>query len=221
MRLFTFLSEKYALEAIKNQRLKVSRFKDLNDPFELFGAEMSQANSRNVFRNFKQEMNKKIGLLCFSRDWKNPLLWSHYADRHNGIALELEISSELIKEVIYSNERLTEIKKVYRYEKFTDNDIYKLLTTKFEAWKYEEEMRIFVQLSDCIKEGRYYFYDLNDQIQLIGIIHGTLCQKPVRDIAKIIPTGKQLQVQKARLAFKTFSVVRNKLTNITTVNGEA
>jgi len=106
MRAYHFLSARYALAAIEKQRLKVSRFDDLNDPFELYAAELQNPKHRIAFRKFKKEMAKRFGLLCFSKSWKSPLLWSHYGDRHKGVALEFDINEDIINEVSYKPDRL-------------------------------------------------------------------------------------------------------------------
>jgi len=40
---------------------------------------------REFLRWTKERLIGKLGLLCFSRNWHNPVLWSHYADKHRGI----------------------------------------------------------------------------------------------------------------------------------------
>lgn len=82
MRLFHFLSAEYALQALERQRLKVARIGELNDPFELFCADMRDPVARRGFRVVKDRMSANFGFLCFCRNWRNLLLWSHYADRH-------------------------------------------------------------------------------------------------------------------------------------------
>lgn len=215
------MPEQFALEAIANQRLKVARFKDLNDPFELFAAELSNGSMRRALREIKRRMDAEIGLLCFSKDWRNPLLWSHYADKHKGLALEFEVSEKNLREVSYHPERLSDIQNELTHKKIKEEDIYRLLTTKFNGWAYEEEVRTFVPLSNCILDKKMHFFQLDDEHELKGVVHGALCQVPVREIARILPRGKQLTVKKARLAFKTFSIVRNLVTKVTTVKGEA
>jgi hypothetical protein len=42
MRLYYFLDKTYGLEDISKRRLKISLLNDLNDPFELFGMQLSQ-----------------------------------------------------------------------------------------------------------------------------------------------------------------------------------
>lgn len=106
MRAFHLLSKQHALQALQNQRLKVAIFDDLNDPFELLAADLSDRRVRRRFVKWKTRTSKKIGLLCFSMTWRNPLLWSHYADRHRGVALEFEIEDDFVVPVQYSLSRM-------------------------------------------------------------------------------------------------------------------
>jgi hypothetical protein len=87
MRLYQLGSANYALQNIERQRLKVSRIDNLNDPFELLGAMQRDKHWRRIFRQAKTRIHNQDGVLCFSRSWRNPVLWSHYGDKHRGICL--------------------------------------------------------------------------------------------------------------------------------------
>ena len=54
----------------------------MNDPFELLSVDLSEPDDRTTFDGLKADLNQTIGVLCFSRGWSNPVLWSHYGDRH-------------------------------------------------------------------------------------------------------------------------------------------
>ncbi|KAB2310430.1 DUF2971 domain-containing protein [Betaproteobacteria bacterium SCN2] len=210
MRAYHFLSARYALAAIEKQRLKVSRFDDLNDPFELYAAELKNPKHRIAFRKFKKEMAKRFGLLCFSKSWKSPLLWSHYGDRHKGVALEFDINEDIINEVSYKPDRLLlNIGNKLSSGGLDENDMDCILKTKFKQWEYEEEVRVFIRLNDSQEEDGLHFYSFEDGVTLVGIIHGPLCQLKEREISAVLPKGHSLQLTKARLAFKSFSVVPN------------
>jgi hypothetical protein len=43
-------------------------------------------------------------MLCFSRDWHNPVQWSHYADKHRGICLGFDVPDSLLVPVQYTKE---------------------------------------------------------------------------------------------------------------------
>ncbi|MDD3814145.1 MAG: DUF2971 domain-containing protein [Desulfocapsaceae bacterium] len=206
---YHFISEKYALDVLSDQRMKLSLFKDLNDPFELLAADQPDPDSRNMANTFKEFMAGKYGLLCFSKNWKNPLLWSHYANKHKGVALEFYIKDEFALPVTYSKVRFNIDWKEKILKKSINREETKgLWLTKFESWHYEEEIRIICNQSDCIKNENILFHPLNDDISLQGIILGPLCELQTEDIKDKLPTGKEIKVIKSRLAFRSFNIVK-------------
>jgi hypothetical protein len=106
MRLYHFLSQKNAIDDLVKKRVKISIIDKLNDPFELqAGFTKPNKKIRTQFSQFKSDISKDVGIFCCSKDWRNPLLWSHYADKHTGIALGLDIPDRAAIEVKYSEER--------------------------------------------------------------------------------------------------------------------
>ena len=222
MRAFHLLRTEYALQALRTEEVKVSRFDDLNDPFELYGAELSNHAHRRTFDKFKRWASERFGLLCFSRRWRNPLLWSHYGDRHRGVALDFEIDDDLVEEVQYSPYRLRlDVKKKLAAGGFSEEDACRIATTKSAYWKYEEEVRVFVELSECRFQNGLFFEPVSDQIRIIGIVLGPLCDLSKREIESALPRGRQLHLTQSRFAFRSFSVVRNRAVATSVVYGIA
>jgi hypothetical protein len=103
VRLYKFLESKWALTTIADRQLKISTFTDMNDPFELAGVKFTRSNCKivppeyqshveDLFRNgVLPSIRKQVGAVCLSRSWRNPVLWAHYAAKHEGIALGFDI----------------------------------------------------------------------------------------------------------------------------------
>ncbi|MGH0214370.1 hypothetical protein NKY66_10695 [Sinorhizobium meliloti] len=107
MKLYHFISQRYALSAIKDRRLKIASINELNDPFEFLGWNLHDREVRKKHKAWKNERDKELGLLCFSAVWTHPLLWEHYADKHQGIALGFEVpDDDTYSQVHYCAERL-------------------------------------------------------------------------------------------------------------------
>jgi hypothetical protein len=222
MRAFHFLSKKAALDDIANQRLKISRFDDLNDPFELYGAELSDSRHRVAFRRFKKQMANRFGLLCFSKSCGNPLLWSHYGDRHSGVSLEFEISNDFVNEVSYEADRLfLDIEQKLARGGLKQDDVRRILTTKFKQWEYEEEVRVFLQLTDPPTPEGLHFQNFGGAINLVGLVRGPLCKLTNREITQVLPKGRELLATTSRLAFRSFEVVPNLALRPSTLRGTA
>jgi hypothetical protein len=216
MRLFHFVNEKFGLQDIRRRRIKVATLLELNDPFELLGADLSNAALRNAVIEAKEEYAKISGFICFSQDWRNPVQWSHYADRHRGLCLAFDLpdNSDLIRPITYAAKRFAvDVEHLARMTT-PDQDLFsKFLFTKFSHWRYEKEFRAIKRLAECEVECEkgLYFTKFSSDLKLATVIVGerstitraTLCNA-LGDLASSVKTFK------ARLAFKTFRVVRQR-----------
>lgn len=212
MRAYRFFPKEYALEALRDQRLKVAQLDELNDPFELFSVDLSDQDMRRRFTQWKRGLAARTGVICFSRRWKAPPLWSHYADRHRGMALEFEVCDDLLVPMIYrATRRKLDIVRIKAVGGFSGKLAEELYSTKAKYWRYEEEFRVQVTLADCQREGGVMFEPIGDQIRISGVIAGALCNVSKQEIAAHLPTGRKVMLSRARLAFKSFHIVRNKI----------
>lgn len=213
MRAYHLLPAEFALSDVALQRLKISRLNDLNDPFELQALNLgNRKDVRRALAGWKSDLSEMHGLLCFSKNWHNPVLWSHYAARHKGICLGFDLEDGLSKDVKYASERL--IKEIVHdtIDLAVDESLVQdLLYTKFEHWKYEEETRVFVELDSKTIESGCYFYPFGDQLRLREVILGPLCEIPIAQVRALVKNlyKTPVYVMKARLAFKWFKVVED------------
>lgn len=210
MRVYHFISEKHGLHNLRQQRLKVATINELNDPFELLSPASTNPEVRQAFLAVKQALAQYTGLLCFSGDWRNPVLWSHYADRHRGLCLGFDVTAELVP-VLYTRKRLrVDMNKVSDGGQSAEDEILKVLTTKFSHWRYEKEYRMFIHLEERDANG-LYFYEFDDKVTLKQVIVGhesTITRRQLkRALGDLAP---DVEVLKGRLAFRSFRVVRQR-----------
>ena len=201
LRAYHFLPVRYALDDLRYRRLKIARFDDLNDPFELWDVALRDRHFRSRFKATKQAMARRFVMLCFSLSWHNPLLWSHYADKHHGIALGFDIKkTEGLKSVSYVKSRpvLTQI----------DSRVaVRLMTTKYIGWRYEQEVRIFIDLEVRHPVSGLYFYDLSEKVVLREVILGPLCTATNQELRDVLGTTADVTVRKGSLVLNSFRVV--------------
>ncbi len=215
MRVYNLSSEIHALSNIKNSRIKVATIEDLNDPFELNAAKQPDKRMRRVFRGFKGDMHAKFGLICFSKVWSNPVMWSHYADKHKGICLGFDVPEDYLIKVEYVDSRIAIEFDDESKENINSNFVQKLFSTKFIDWSYEKEKRMFVTLEETDEESENYFYPFGDDLVLREVILGSRSTSSVKEILNILGATKEVvTVQKSRLAFHLFNVVRDKKVSI-------
>lgn len=204
VRVYHFLLAKHALDDFKRRRIKLSEIDKLNDPFELWCVAQADPVLRVALRRYKAQMSQRFGMLCFCSEWHNPVLWSHYADKHAGICLGFDVPRETIKPVKYKARRPP------LGHPLTADMTDQLLYTKYRDWRYERELRGWFTLEERDPVSGLYFYDFDNRVQLRQVIVGPLCDvpKPRIQVALEGYTAK-VRILKARLAFNTFRVVEN------------
>jgi len=212
MRVFHFVNEHYGLDNLRKRRLKVATLHELNDPFEFFGVNLGDKALRHAFGVMKNELALKQGLLCFSRTWHNPVLWSHYADRHTGLCLGFDVPDHLFTCVFYSPQRLAiEPRAFVPGARFDDQTLLRLFFTKYSHWRYESEVRGFVTLRDKEPLTNLYFTDFGDDLRLNTVIVGSQSSVTRATLQEALgDLDSTVQKFKARLAFKTFRVVQQR-----------
>lgn len=205
MKVYHFINEKYGLQALKKKRLKISRICDLNDPFEFLGFDKSNKDLRDLLNIFKKSYHSEIGIICFSKTWRDPVQWAHYADKHYGLCLCFEIPRQNLLKIKYIETPLSE-------NEFKSGDLRtKLLTTKFKNWDYEKEFRLVVDLNKKTYDlkSKLHFKDFDNDIKLTKIIIGArskITETKVKDI--LGNNTKGIEIIYSRAAFKSFKIVK-------------
>ncbi len=206
MRAYKLLSSKWALDNLRRRRLKISRIHDLNDPFELLPFDLTNSGNRSAVMETKKQLDEQQGLISFSRRWSNPVLWSHYADHHRGIALGFDIPEDIILEVIYVTHRLNAARWL---ETPSEATAQMMFCTKFAHWSYEDEVRLFCRLEEE-DEGKY-FASFSDELLLRSVIVGCDCLISNDALADALGSLiENVEIIHARPAWKTFRMTRQK-----------
>lgn len=208
LRLYYFTTERYALEAIRDQRLKIARLNELNDPFEFLSPKL-EAPLRKPLRDAKERWHASHGLLCMSKRWTNPLLWGHYADKHKGIVLGFDVDPDVFAEIKYQEDRPVlpgvDMKKK---RALTEDDLEIILWTKFRDWSYEEEFRWFLPLGDPDTVSGLHFQPWGDDLELREVIVGSLSPvTPERLDVVLGDMQDEVVTMRSRPAYETFRVV--------------
>ncbi len=191
-RLYHFTTAKYGFDNLRNRRLKIAQLDDLNDPFELKSVNLCNPGHAQAFdgtdksEGFKAEMARRFGVLCFSEEKADLLQWAHYADRHKGICLGFDVSGSEGK-----FGRVQYVAKRFAFPQTRDEAfLWKLLSTKSEAWKYEKEWRVFLRLKEGIwneSAGRLlYFADFGAELLLREVILGAANKNAANEVYNAI-----------------------------------
>ena len=89
----------------------------------------------------REAINSNVGVFCASADPKNILMWSHYAHKHTGICVELDVAPGSDALGFLRLEYASERPLVAAGPDDAAADLV-LLTTKPDVWGYEKEWRI-------------------------------------------------------------------------------
>ncbi|WP_297324792.1 DUF2971 domain-containing protein [Nitrosomonas sp.] len=222
MIVYHFISSEFALKALRDRRLKISRINELSDPFEFCAADFSDSDTQAKLETFKNHVNEHYGVICFSEQYHDPVLWSHYADGHRGVALVFEIPDDQAISIDYQPARLClDVDAAIQRGGFTESDLSKLISTKFSSWQYENEIRMTCRLNDHFcqidsKGKKVYFESLSlesfglDPLKLIGLIRGIRCDLSPMDIASELLAADTLSVQDTLLDLSSFRIISGK-----------
>jgi hypothetical protein len=209
-RLYRFLRAEHAVQAIEDGCLKVTRLAELNDPFDLTTAiaglpdDTPQETIDKLERLAIERLNPDVGMVCFCTTVADPAVWTHYAQRHSGIALGFERRSikdpaKVIPDFVdvsYCDSgsqpdsglrpviNLAEWSRMPHLGKFT-----KALSAfgrKAASWQYENECRVFVSLkTHCIPRGGMYWYPIPKDL-LVEVVLGIRCPAEVAYVGRIL-----------------------------------
>jgi hypothetical protein len=210
VRLYYLTSTEHAISNIEKRRVKISDVMKLNDPFEFMGINLQDKALRRAMQKTKSEMAAVSGLICFSRSWQHPMMWSHYGDRHQGVCLGFDVADKWCCEVQYVKERVHITQADVIENRVSDRAARKLVSTKAHFWKYEQEVRVFCSTAERDEAG-HAFREFDDDLVLREVIVGPESQVlRSRVSAALGDLGGSVSQFKSRIAFGHFEVCRNK-----------
>jgi hypothetical protein len=245
------LTNKYALNIIKHSEIYLSKPLYFNDPFDCKSNVYYQGTYKEWFDKLKsigyneiyshqlatQYQNKYLtidelnlnkidreshGIFCLTKDPKNILMWSHYADSHKGICLEFtpvkngnyigfpidpsySISDPIdnllsITKVSYSKQ----MPPAYNHIKQNIKHYIEFLLTKHKQWQYEKEFRVIFPI-DYIKNNPVQI----ERSCISGVIFGLYTPQIIKN--KIIRIIEQHYLKKGH-NFNLYqcNIVKNK-----------
>lgn len=196
--LYRFLAAKWALKTLREHRLHVSRISKLNDPFEWrIGAIADTPEhariGREAFDAFVGRLDNQFGIISMCARNSDPVIWSHYADSHKGIALEFEhLRTDDLHAVTYSHALPTfDVTRLQDNpdREYTGKILREALCRKSLTWGYEHEYRIHYNLhEDCEPDGDEFFIPIPD-VSLSRVILGLRCDTTIIEVKNALEAG--------------------------------
>lgn len=148
MRAFKFKSAAQAdhiFDILLNNRLFCANWKTLNDPMEgVFAYSYRGDEETDGARNVASEVQIELAKLCacsLTSIYDSHLLWAHYANGFNGVAVEVDLPDDhpdisLVKyRGVFGQFNYDASSKIATISRA-------LLQSKYQEWSYERELRI-------------------------------------------------------------------------------
>ncbi|HRE04640.1 MAG TPA: DUF2971 domain-containing protein [Opitutaceae bacterium] len=205
MIVYRFLHARHGLQALQTRRLKVGRLGELNDPMDC-APRIVNYPARHVDvlnEQFEQRVlvgaAATVGLLCFSAAVHDPVVWSHYADAHRGIALGFAFEHrERLLPVQYQTERAElDYTTLAGRGGMSSAALEQGFTRKAASWSYEQEYRMFINLDHCEMDGDHYFLSM-PQMAFVQVVLGARCSLIANDILRLLRVETKVSVLRAQ-----------------------
>jgi hypothetical protein len=208
VRLYYFTSQRYGLAAIRDRRLKVSHFSQLNDPADHVGIYVEGGLDRSALEKQREVFDTQGGIICMSTNWRESLLWGHYGENYKGICLVFDVDDEWWLAVGYVDRRPTlETFGKKTFEQLTERDIFALGLMKFENWRYEQEFRCFVPFENYDFVDNIYFKRFDETMALKGALFGFRSGVTEQQIKHILDFDDNIKLGFTRHSEKYFHVI--------------
>lgn len=150
--------------------------------------------------------NKNMGVLSLCEDYRNILMWAHYADDHNGICIEFERSEgnhlgndEMTKPVRY----LKSYPRIKATDFITSKNAsltQKMLWTKSLDWEYEKEWRMLIEKGNTA---------VSIPGKITSIIFGIRASQRSIDIVRKLIEGTEIKLRQAEKLANEFGIKAN------------
>jgi hypothetical protein len=229
IQIYRYLDSDAALKTLVGGAFKVGKFSTFNDPFEWrFGVHNPRPGDHQkierLLQVIHQRLEPRIGILCFSKEIKDPVLWSLYADKHNGVAFELEHAwqEKDILHMDYSNERpqvdISRIEEIARantwdteFEEYIKPTASTFWKQKSSNWIFEQECRISVDVTNpnhCFEHNGVHHWPIPPK-WLKRIILGFRCPLEETNVRKILDMNGfgDTKVVKAKMCSETYAIL--------------
>jgi Protein of unknown function (DUF2971) len=219
VRVYYMTSANWGEVILRDRRLKLSRFYESNDPFELKLLDSRHHDTRRVAGIIAKYHNKHTGMICFTVSWRSPVMWAHYADKHAGVCLGFDVEDGLLTEVIYTDQKI-KVPFGPHLPKYglSAELLNRIISTKARDWAYEHEYRAMGSLKTQDPETGLYYTEFGPQVALAEVIIGYRCPWTTARTKLLIrsPDGP-VRIRKARPAFGRFGMVEDKSIPVITV----
>ncbi|MFS0687807.1 DUF2971 domain-containing protein [Sporosarcina sp. 179-K 8C2 HS] len=168
---------------------------DLNSKIK-YMTEQTKETYEDYIKSLSELYQSTVYVACFTETHDNILMWSHYAQNHEGICIEYDFSS-----LDYTSRTIQSLSPVKYTNKLFDTNDYSNRTpideiqlaalSKFDSWEYENEWRL---ISFIKEEQRFQL------IKPTAVIFGTKTLKENKEWISKICEERGIHTKQAELS---------------------
>ena len=165
------------------------------------------------FIELAQAIRSNVGIFCLSKRLNSLPMWAHYADNAKGFVVELvDLSATFTGD---QTGVLNELREVEYKSEITDITFdplshESLFFSKFSDWRYEQEFRVVLPLSDCTPrphgDSTLYLYQLPLNA-VHRLILGWNMQPDTAEKIKSLVASKESSVQVTHARFSGGKII--------------
>ena len=157
------------------------------------------------FSEYERVMRLNCRISCFSEVCDSILMWSYYANSHNGICIEFDLSlldqnAELTHQIIkgISKVHYTPVRADLQYSGSNASGL-NFLTSKADVWAHEHEWRLI-----CETDMQYLPFDCISGVY-IGVNFDISAPK-FNELPKAVNTYDSLTIRQCKLSLERYQI---------------
>ena len=184
---------KFVSDILVRRKLYLPRPSEFNDPWGLspwVNIDLPNVDECNLRKNILSVFQRlRIG--CFTSDCSNALLWSHYAEQHQGLCLgfNAKLAPFSYAHKVHYSRRYPTI-DLKNTDSNTIVNLCSPVLTKSSAWSYEKEFRLVSEKN--LDRGFFALPDDSVQVVYIGARAPEDYRRCVEHLAKVGPFSPRI-----------------------------
>jgi len=186
MKFYIYYKPKWGLKVLKDRKIHVTNPAESNDPYEFapyiyfLEKDDNRPKSRpEMISNLKIIISEALRLICGSGINDEILMWSYYAQKHEGIVIEYDLLMEPFKSipdkisVSYNSIREKFIITKGMEMRSFEEQLLKLVSKKALNWNHEKEYRLLLTKNLFTDDG---YFDITPEC-IKSVTFGFNCKK--------------------------------------------
>lgn len=206
---------KYALYDLESSSITLSNPKTFNDPFDcpIFSYLKKSREESNRDNLYMEKAYERFKIRCFVcnrsfedgnlkvsdpeetivDEYKNFLMWSHYADYHRGMCIKYKFDKSFSVNKLSNDLCFLGNVEYYRdfpKSKYGSLDIVESLLYKNDIWRYENEVRLLNYDPSC--ESDYKSIAFDRKVDIEAVYFGYRCKEDDKKLVESLLKEKKI-----------------------------